>query len=233
MALRPVFIPNEEGPYLVTSKLINFEYHSGFSIVQKQKSIDELHSSIEKELGLINILEISSKSKDNLGVSLSAFNLEINDKNKKYSVECAFQGSKVFENGGPFIDIFNKNSRDAKKDERLVNSGNLIGFSFYHTHWGLTPPTAFYDWLYINTLNSHKELHSNLLNYNAFTDIEFNPQKSLNCQAYSVAMFVALYKRKLINSIKNPNNFIKLYSDYLVSNTISENKKIILQKSLF
>ena len=34
MALRPVFIPNEEGPSLVTSKLVNFEYYSGFSIHQ-------------------------------------------------------------------------------------------------------------------------------------------------------------------------------------------------------
>ena len=233
MALRPVFIPNEEGPFLVTSKLVNFEYYSGFSIHQKQKSIDELHSSIEKELGLINILEVSSKSKNKLGVDLSAFNLEINDKNKKYYVECAFQGSKVFENGGPFLDIFNKTSREAKKDERLTSSGNLIGFNFYHTSWGLTPPTAFYDWLYINTLNSHKNLHNDLLNYNAFTDIEFNPKKSLNCQAYSVAMFVSIYKRNLINLIKKPNSFLKLYSDYHVSNTVNENKKFILQRNLF
>ena len=233
MALRPVFIPNEEGPFLVTSKLVNFEYYSGFSIHQKQKSIDELHSSIEKELGLINILEVSSKSKNKLGVDLSAFNLEINDKNKKYSVECAFQGSKVFENGGHFLDIFNKTSREAKKDERLTSSGNLIGFNFYHTSWGLTPPTAFYDWLYINTLNSHKNLHNDLLNYNAFTDIEFNPKKSLNCQAYSVAMFVSIYKRNLINLIKKPNSFLKLYSDYHVSNTVNENKKFILQRNLF
>lgn len=233
MALRPVFIPNYEGPYLVTSKLIDFEYHFGLSIIQKQKSIDALHSSIKKEFGLINILEVSSKSKNNLGVNLSAFNLEINDKNKKYSVECAFQGSKVFENGGPFLDIFNKTSKEAKQDKRLITSGNLIGFNFYHTHWGLTPPTAFYDWLYINTLNSHTKLHHDLLNYNAFTDIEFNPKKSLNCQAYSVAMFVALYKRNLINLIKKPQNFLNLYSDYHTSNTISENKKIILQRELF
>ena len=131
------------------------------------------------------------------------------------------------------IDLLDKKSIEAKKDERLTSSGNLIGFNFYHTSWGLTPPTAFYDWLYINTLNSHKELHSDLLNYNAFTDIEFNPKKSLNCQAYSVAMFVSIYKRNLINLIKKPNSFLKLYSDYHVSNTVNENKKFILQRNLF
>lgn len=82
-------------------------------------------------------------------------------------------------------------------------------------------------------MNSHKELHNDLLNYNAFTDIEFNPKKSLNCQAYSVAMFVSIYKRNLINLIKKPNSFLKLYSDYHVSNTVNENKKFILQRNLF
>lgn len=82
-------------------------------------------------------------------------------------------------------------------------------------------------------MNSHKNLHNDLLNYNAFTDIEFNPKKSLNCQAYSVAMFVSIYKRNLINLIKKPNSFLKLYSDYHVSNTVNENKKFILQRNLF
>lgn len=233
MAIRPVFISNDDGSHLVKSELVHFEYYSGFSIQQKQRSIDELHLSIKKEFGLNNILEVSSKSKIELGVKLSAFNLEINDKNRKYSVECAFQGSKVFENGGPFLDILDKTSREAKKDERLTTSGNLIGFNFYSTSWGLTPPTAFYDWLYINTLNSHKELHKELLNYNAFTDIEFNPKKSLNCQAYSLAMFVSIYKRNLISLIKKPDLFLKLYSDYVISNTVSENKNVVLQSNLF
>lgn len=49
---------------------------------------------------------------------------------KSFSVETAFQGSKVFEKGGPYVDLLNGTSRDAKKDMRLKESGNLIEFLF-------------------------------------------------------------------------------------------------------
>lgn len=40
MAKRPVFIPNSSGSTLVDTKMIDFQYHSGFAVVQKQKSIN-------------------------------------------------------------------------------------------------------------------------------------------------------------------------------------------------
>lgn len=44
--------------------------------------------------------------------------IEDNKLNYNYSVECAFQSSKVFENGGAYTDLLYKTSREAK-DERL------------------------------------------------------------------------------------------------------------------
>ena len=38
-----------------------------------------------------------------------------------------------------------------------------------------------------------------LIDYDAFTDIEFNPQKSINCQAKSAALFVGLVKQGSID----------------------------------
>lgn len=81
MAKRPVFIPNSSGSTLVDTKMIDFQYHSGFAVVQKQKSINSLHDSIRDKLDIFNILEISSKSEVELGVALSAFNLMMFDKN--------------------------------------------------------------------------------------------------------------------------------------------------------
>jgi hypothetical protein len=98
-------------------------------------------------------------------------------------VECAFQGSKVFEDGGPFTDMFAMAPRDAKRDERLQTSGRLIGFRFMERDWALEPQTAFYDWVYISALIARKDLAEGLSKYSAFTDIEFNPEKSINCQA--------------------------------------------------
>ena len=106
MAIRPIFIPCENGDSLVTTKPIEFSWSPGMAVSQKQKSIQALHSSA-KELGVVGeVLEISSKSEDELGRSLSAFNLKYKSKkNLSVSVECLYQSSKVFEKGGPFRDL--------------------------------------------------------------------------------------------------------------------------------
>lgn len=216
MATRPVFIPIFESDSLVKKDSIDFQYYSGFSVGQKQKSIVSLHEAIYEKYGFKNILEVSSKSKDQLGIDLSAFNLMIFDKksNKKFSVECAFQSSKVFEQGGPFIDLLDRTSKEAKKDQRLKESGELLKFVFYDREWDLLPRTAFYDWLYINALNANPQYHEELSQYEAFTDIEFNPEKSINCQANSIAMFLSLKQKGLLDQVKNQETFLKLHKIY-------------------
>lgn len=128
-------------------------------------------------------------------------------------VECAFQGSKVFDQGGPFTDLFNASARDAKRDDRIKASGKLRKFHFDGHDWALAPPTAFYDWLYISALKVHPDLASRLQNYQAFTDIEFNPEKSINCQAYSVALYRALQMEGLLDrATVSPATFLAIVS---------------------
>lgn len=215
MASRPVFVPSSNGVIGVTEKLIEFKWFPGMAVVQKQKSIDSLHEAATI-LGVSSLLEISSKSKNELGVKLSAFNLNIITKiNKKiFSVETAFQGSKVFERGGPFTDLLEGTSREAKKDIRLKESGNLIGFNFFGKEFPLKPRTFFYDWLYINALNKDEYLREEILNYNGFTDIEFNPKKSINCQAFSVALFISLEKSGFLKeALATPEDFLEVAKD--------------------
>jgi hypothetical protein len=226
MAQRPVYIPQYNNKRLVTADMIDFTYHSGFAICQKQKSIESLHQAIQEKYSFENILEVSSKSKNPLGVALSAFNLMIHDQKKKlvYSVECAFQSSKVFENGGPYIDLLKVSSRAAKKDSRLKDSGSLLKFTIYNKDWGLEPLTAFYDWLYINALKANVQYHEELLKYDAFTDIEFNPKKSINCQAHAIAMFCSLAKKGLLEKTRDPNEFLDLYSAFDTKNIFKHSK---------
>lgn len=233
MAKRPVFIVSNDSNILVKTEFIDFEWFAGFSVSQKQKNIRALHkNAIEQITKLENILEISSKSESELGVSLSAFNLMIETKvlKKIFSVECAFQSSKVFEKGGPYIDIIEKTSREAKGDERLKNSGRLLGFNFYKVDWPLEPKTLFYDWLYINAVYNNSELKNKIIEYSAFTDIEFNFERSINCQAYSAALYVSLSNRGLLESaVKSAEEYIDIVSKYLVSGSHSDNS---IQKSL-
>jgi len=224
MATRPIYISCAEGPFYVLTKHVEFDWHPGFALKQKQKSIKALHIAAVKEFQLDpdKILEISSKSESNLGVSLSAFNLMITTLKKEhtFSVESAYQSSKVFENGGPFVDLLSKSSLDAKRDERLKDSGRLKSFRFFNTEWELNPVTAFYDWLYINALSKHDDLIDQVLKFSAFTDISFNPEKSLNCQAYSAALFVSLFKRNLIiEALRSKEEFLDIVSQKRISNS--------------
>ncbi|WP_064202779.1 DarT1-associated NADAR antitoxin family protein [Brevibacillus brevis] len=211
MAIRPVFISAQNNPNYFEIVDIEFEWFPGFSIKQKQRSIASLHENFQEKYPALNILEISSKSENELGVALSAFNLTINTKNNKsFSVETAFQSSKVFEHGGPYIDLYERNSREAKKDPRLKSSGKLIRFQYFSRTWPLEPKTLFYDWLYINALSLNKELSESILKYNAFSDIEFNPDKSINCQARSAALYISLNEKNLLNHVlESTDNYIE------------------------
>ena len=231
MAKRPVYVPNKDGGLGVLEKIIEFDWFPGMSKSQKQKSIISLHEAAEKE-SISPILEISSKSKLELGVSLSAFNLSITTtmNKKKISVESAFQGSKVFVHGGPYIDLLEKTSFEAKKDIRLKESGDLTKFVFFDEEFELEPRTMFYDWLYINALNQNKELGNSILKYSAFSDIEFNPKKSINCQAYSAALFVSLsYCSLLKDALDSRHSFCEVLSDLYRK----RKSRFVIQPSLF
>lgn len=191
MAQRPIFLPSySQYPY-TKELVINFEWYPGFSKTQAQKSIQSLHNEARRK-GVSPILEISSKSVDRLGVSLSAFNLMITRDNFTMSVECAFQGSKVFRKGGPYIDLYHLSSIEAKKDIRVKESGELVSFNFLGLEFPTRPFTLFYDWIYLLALSQNPTLSDRLLKYNGFSDIAFNPERSINCQARSAALFVAL-----------------------------------------
>ena len=215
MAKRPYFLVGNDDKIFI-EKSCDFTFYTGFALSQKQKSISSLHSEIQKIENNSNILEVSRKSENTLGIRLSAFNLKFYDllTHKSYPVENWFQASKVFENGGPFLDLLGVHPRDAKRDERLKTSGNLIIFRMNNIEWELIPRTMFYDFLYISALMQNKDLSQEILKYDIFTDIEFNPQKSLNCQARSVAIFVSLYKRGVLEQYLNNKDLFKtIYSN--------------------
>ena len=224
MAVRPVFEVGKYKKERVNVINCEFKWHPGFAKSQKQKSIYDLHKSyLDNDNKNSKILEISSSSPDELGIKLSAFNLMIkNQKNEEIcSVESLSQSCKKFENVGPYKDITTKKSRDAKKDLRLKNSGDLIGFYYKGQEWPLEPKTFFYDWIYMNALNQHNDLKEEIIKYDAFTDIEFNPKKSINCQARSAALYVWLFRNnmldKVLSSDKEYKNFFADYTNINVT----------------
>jgi len=218
MANRPVFLASDEEGVFFEQKNIEFKWFAGMASSQKQKSVKSLHKAAQSE-GISNILEVSTKSEEVLGNRLSAFNLSLTaSKGNQLLVEVAFQGSKIFENGGPYHDLYEKDPLEVKRDERISKDFIITGFNFYGEIWENVPKTAFYDWLYINALNQKlgsegEFIFKNISKYNAFTDIEFNPKKSLNCQARSCAIFVSLIKKNLLEiALESRDAFLDILS---------------------
>lgn len=217
MAERPIFVPAPDSTELVREIFLPLRWHSGFAPVQKEKNIDALHE-VARQRGLTPLLEVSTKSKSERGRHMSAFYMAVpTQKYGKIKLELAFQGSKVFERGGPFTDLYQKGDKeigDAKRDPRLKESGRLIGFRFGSFDFPLEPKTVFYDWLYCSFLSGYRDWAVKLYDYAGFTDIEFNPHRSINCQARSAALFLSLMKSgNLDHALQSPAEFINVLSN--------------------
>lgn len=211
MAMRPVFVPgkrkNEADVYMT-----ELQWNSGLSVSQKRKNINALHEAHRRRFPESKVLEISSKSENPLGVALSAFNLKmaVPGLEQRVPLECVFQGGKVFSAGGPYTDLYNGTARDAKRDPRLKSSGMMKEFWFDGKSFPLVPRTAFYNWLYVNALVENPQLAEELIQYDGFTDIEFNPDKSMNCQAEAAALYVTLARKNLLERCRSFEDFLEL-----------------------
>ncbi len=207
---------------LVDETMVEFEWFPGFAVVQKQRSIASLHEATNEELGLTKVLEISTKSFEPVGVKLSAFNLslEVDGESSPVLLEAAFQGSKVFESQGPFTHLYGvRDGRAVKRFMKELPDDRLVGFRFSGHDWPLSPRTAFYDWLYLNSLRQlvreDDRVEEALVGVDAFTDIEFNPGKSINCQARSCALYVALTRNgTLADSLTDPGAFTEVLTSH-------------------
>lgn len=127
MASRPCFRPALKGVGARTVWSPEFQWHPGFSLAQKQRCIAALHGAIRQLDPQTKILEISSKSQQEDGVQLSAFNLKLELGGVKGTVESFFQGSKVFDGAmAPSrisIRASRKRSRRPRRSSRRRSAG--------------------------------------------------------------------------------------------------------------
>jgi hypothetical protein len=200
MARRPVFEPILDKPPYHKTSYIDFEWYPGFAITQKRKSIQSLHDAFLSKFNQKGkVLEISTKSEDPLGAQLSAFRLSITSSGrKKLTLEESYQRGKVFKDG------YKPRDEDDLKQIRTENRRHTIsGFIFNGLSFPTHPESLFYDWLYWFYLMENPQLIQDLIkgNFLAFSDIEFNPKKSISTQARSIAIFVSLYKNGYLNDV--------------------------------
>lgn len=157
---------------------------------------------IEKNPNL-DILETSVVSAEDKGKWLSSFFLKLRLPDGKLApIESVFHGCKKYKEGGPYTDIMEMKPSEAKKDPRIKNSGDFLGFEFCNHKFPKTPRTAFYDWLVCCALfQSHNRgLLNEARKHSAFSDVMFFPEHSLNSPAASLARIVTLLNMELIGT---------------------------------
>ena len=138
MAMRPIFLPLAgrrshdstigRGPLYETVP-INISWHGGFAVSQKQKNIVALHDKA-KTMGISPVLEISTKSMQEVGRRLSAFNLKIDVDGIMKPLESVYQSSKVFSQSGQHENLMDLDPFQAKRSVRDLASGEIIAFKF-------------------------------------------------------------------------------------------------------
>ncbi len=210
MAKRPAFFVKQGK---VIREIYSFEWYSGFAVSQKQKSIKSLHNAIKKADLNARPLEISTKSMERIGIKASALHLKINND----TLENVFQSAKVFEHGRPYLDLLEVSPKEAKRDERLHKSGSLKAFRYQNEEFPLIPQTVFYDFIYITAIKQSftTDEVNTILRYNYFTDIEFNPAKSINTQARAAAILKLIADEYGYLPSFNKEDFIQYHKEHI------------------
>ncbi|MEP2531362.1 hypothetical protein [Shimia sp.] len=191
MVTRPVFVPSIKRGSLYEWVPVEFQWHPGFSVSQKQNSIAALHAEA-RNMGIHPVLEVSTKSPIELGRRLSAFSLKVEVEGQMFFLESVYQSSKVFSESGQLPEIISLDPYAAKKRVRELGKGEIIAFRCFGRDFPTEPKNAFYDWLYIRAIYPHRDWVYRNLDFYGYSDIEFNPQKSINCQARAVAEYKSL-----------------------------------------
>lgn len=200
-AIRPIFTPSKT--QLVEEKNIEFEWFMGMTRAQKQKNIESFHKKA-KESGYSKVLEVSTYSPNPLGVKLSALNLRFSSAHSSGTVEDLYQKSK----------ILGKKDNVIVTEKRSQKGFRPISFEFENFEWPIEPLSGFYDWLYINALQQNPSIFDDILKFQAFTDIAYNPKRALSTQARSVALFISLVRLGKVDEIIDPKKFLKLLNSY-------------------
>lgn len=197
MAERPVFVAKKSYPFYESVE-VTFKYFAGFALVQRQRNIAGIHEAFHKLYPKLYVLEASSKAPSELGKSLSPFYLMCSYRGKEYPVENVFQAAKVFQAGGPYLQLLDLEAIKAKTTSLTKTSGPLLYYDYDGRKYPLEPKGWLYDWIYMHALHAQPELAKAALDYDAFTDIAFNPKTGSTCQAKALAIYKGLVQKNLL-----------------------------------
>ena len=181
-----------------------------FTPLDRPPFVEEHHDPAGPPANL-RVLEISSRSDDPLGRSLSAMRLRADDTDseRRLPVESIYQAAKCYGEGGP-DEAPLPNGFDAKRRDRDRRAGGaLTGFEHAETFWPAASGSAFYDRIWIKAAGVAEATHPSLglHRYDAFSDQFHRPGQAVACQARAAAMFVGLDRAGKRDRVYDPNKW--------------------------
>ena len=215
---RAGFVGSGDAPFVKQIQVDIPQYKPEVDLSEGKAKVDDIERSIKQfharmaeilRISEDEILEVSTASADELGRQLSAFNLKVRGKSGQElgTVESLYQGSKVFEKGGPYKDLYGKKSFEAKGDERLKKSGKLTGFDFGGRKFDAGQDHNFYNWLYLNSLvREMPDIGSQIGKYKGFTDIYGKSGNAMQSEAVAIASSLAKQGKLTPEFLADPQN---------------------------
>lgn len=212
MAKRLYFIPKRSFQGLIVEKIVDFTEVRGDKESSVVKTMENMHHVIRANETGGKILEVSPYG-SNIGQMLTPWQLTLKTKSGvSYPVAAIYESSKVFERGGPYEDLKDKNQDELQKDERLTQSGDLMGYHFEEEAFTTTPRHKFFDYLYIRALKDREDLQEELLKADIVTDVTYQMNAMHLSPARSVSYFISLYRENLLDKVlSSSEEFDKMY----------------------
>ncbi len=159
--------------------------------------------------------------------SLTKLEMLVPSLKKEFSLANIVQASKVFEHGGPYVDLYGATPAAAQDDPRCRTSGSLVRYTFENTSYPLYPAEAFLIWLVFLALRQNRVLSRKLCEYDGFS-CEKEPVLAL---AYG--LYVALARNGKIRAVETFDDLIDLlYNQDVVVMKEQKPKDPDLRKSL-
>ena len=190
----------------VVERSFVFAWTGGLNIKQRRKNVVALHESIRNVTGE-TALEVSTKGEEPRGVELSAFKLLY----KGYHLENVFQASKKYSMVGTNPRLLSVSPQDAKFYGQALPDNTLEAFVLDGIEWPLEPKTAFYDFIYVSAVVENYGYDLDLSEYSWFTDIEFNPKTSINCQARALALYKLLQEKNGFAALQSKEKWLEMH----------------------
>lgn len=191
MAVRKVYLPLAEYPY-AKEVSVTFPWSNGSKHQNIQAVLDTFHDVYPD----VPALEVSLASSQPEGIGAAAMKLPFHlaGSDQTVPVGIVYEAAKVFENGGPYVELLQCSRQKVQKDARLQKSGKCVGYRLEDAEFPAEPhPYAFFNWLYGCALRQNPEKADGVLKFGAFADLELgSSKKDRNSPARAAAVYAGL-----------------------------------------